>query len=164
MGANVRITHKIPLLEVSLIDRCLSAEVYVLSMKDFDVILEMDWLEVHYAILDCHHKKIVFWKQGEEEFTFQYLKTKSDKFLISTLKAGRMVGKGCVALLACVVINDVANKSIKDVEVVREFEDVFSEDLSDLPPDREIEFSIDLLSGTSPVSMAPYRMAPTELS
>ena len=45
MGADVRITHKIPSLEVSLIDRCLSAEVYVLGMKDFNVILGMDWLE-----------------------------------------------------------------------------------------------------------------------
>ena len=70
MGADVRITHKILSLEVSLINRCLSAEVYVLGMKDFDVILGMDWLEAHYALLDYRHKKIVFRKLGEEEFTF----------------------------------------------------------------------------------------------
>ena len=60
MGVDVRITHQIHSLEVSLIDRCLSAKVYVLDMKDFDVILGMDWLEAHYALLNCRHKKIVF--------------------------------------------------------------------------------------------------------
>jgi hypothetical protein len=47
--------------------------------------------------------------------------------------------------------------------VVKEFPDVFFEDLPGLPPDREIEFSIDLLLGTTPISKAPYRMALVEL-
>ena len=75
-----------------------------------------------------------------------------------------MVEKGCIAFLACVVMDDVVDKSIRDVKVVKEFGDVFPKDLSDLPPDREIEFSIDMLLRTSPVSMAPYKMAPAELS
>ena len=133
MGADVRITHQILSLEVSLIDRCLSAEVYVLGMKDFDVILGIDWLEARYAILDCRHKKIVFQKPGEEEFAFQCPKTKSGKFLISALRADRMVEKGFIAFLTCVVMDDVVNKSIRDVKVVKEFEDVFLKDLSNLP-------------------------------
>ena len=48
--------------------------------------------------------------------------------------------------------------------MVKEFEDVFLEDLSSIPPDREMEFSIDLLPRTSPMSMAPYRMALAELA
>ena len=44
-----------------------------------------------------------------------------------------------------------------------EFPDVFPEDLPGLPPDRETEFSIDILSDTAPISKAPYRMAPVEL-
>jgi len=52
---------------------------------------------------------------------------------------------------------------LEDIPIVREFPDVFPEDLSGLPPDREIEFSIDLLPGSSPISKAPYRMAPVEL-
>ncbi|MCI87091.1 cellular nucleic acid-binding protein, partial [Trifolium medium] len=47
--------------------------------------------------------------------------------------------------------------------VVREFVDVFPEDILDLPPEREVEFSIDIVPGTSPVSMAPYRMSASEL-
>ena len=47
--------------------------------------------------------------------------------------------------------------------MVREFGDVFPKELPGLPPEREIEFSVELLPGTSPISIAPYRMAPTEL-
>ena len=49
------------------------------------------------------------------------------------------------------------------VPVVRECFDVFPNDLPSLPPDREIEFGIDVLPGTAPISKAPYRMAPMEL-
>jgi len=49
------------------------------------------------------------------------------------------------------------------IPVVQDFGDVFPEEVPRLPPNREVEFSIDLVPGTSPVSMAPYRMAPAEL-
>ena len=52
---------------------------------------------------------------------------------------------------------------LDDIPIVREFLDVFPEELPGIPVDREIEFPIDLLPGTSPISKAPYRMAPTEL-
>ena len=146
MGADVRITHRIPSLEVNITKRCSTIEVFVLGMKDFDIILGMDWLETYYALLDCYHKRIMFQKLGEEEFTFQCLKTKSGKFLISALRADWMIKRGCEVFLASVVMNNVVDKSIKDVKVVKEFEDVFSKDLSSLPPDREIELSIDLFA------------------
>ena len=49
-------------------------------------------------------------------------------------------------------------------EVVCEFLDIFSEDLPRLPPVREIEFSIEIMPGTAPISKAPYRMASIELA
>ncbi|KAL8112652.1 hypothetical protein AgCh_020094 [Apium graveolens] len=52
---------------------------------------------------------------------------------------------------------------IEDVSVIRYFPDVFPDELPGLPPDREIEFTIDLAPGTEPVSKAPYRMAPVEM-
>ena len=60
---------------------------------------------------------------------------------------------------------DTRKEALKldDIPVVREFSDVFPKDLLGIPIDREIEFSIDLLPGTSPISKAPYRMALTEL-
>ena len=47
---------------------------------------------------------------------------------------------------------------------MQEFPDMFPEDVSDMPPEREVEFTIDLVPGTSPISMAPYRMSASELS
>ncbi|KAB2631036.1 S ribonuclease [Pyrus ussuriensis x Pyrus communis] len=52
---------------------------------------------------------------------------------------------------------------VEDVRVVRHFPDVFPEDLPGLPPDRDVEFTIELLPGTNPISLTPYRMAPAEL-
>ena len=49
------------------------------------------------------------------------------------------------------------------IPIVQDFGDVFPEEVPGLPPSREVEFSIDLVPGTSLVSMAPYRMAPAEL-
>ncbi|MCI66659.1 cellular nucleic acid-binding protein, partial [Trifolium medium] len=49
------------------------------------------------------------------------------------------------------------------LSVVCEFPDVFPDDISDLPPKREVEFSIDVIPGTSPISMAPYLMSAAEL-
>ena len=53
---------------------------------------------------------------------------------------------------------------VKNVSVVCKFPDVFPEELPGLPPEREIEFYIDVVTGTNPISMPPYRMAPTELN
>ena len=47
--------------------------------------------------------------------------------------------------------------------VVSEFLEVFPEDVCELPPEREVEFAIDLVPGASPISIAPYRMSPVEL-
>nr|GFC64429.1 hypothetical protein [Tanacetum cinerariifolium] len=52
---------------------------------------------------------------------------------------------------------------LKDIPVVREFPDVFLEDLSGLPPSRKVEFRIDLIHGAMPVAKSPYRLAPTEM-
>nr|KYP56886.1 Transposon Ty3-G Gag-Pol polyprotein [Cajanus cajan] len=55
-------------------------------------------------------------------------------------------------------------KLLNSIEVVRDFPEVFSDDIPGLPPKRELEFSIDLIQGAGPVSISPYRMAPAELS
>ena len=74
-----------------------------------------------------------------------------------------MMKKGCKGYLATVRDTQQGELKLEDIPIVREFLDVFPEDLSGLPPDREIEFSIDLLPGSSLISKAPYRMALAEL-
>ncbi|KAL2471375.1 RNA-directed DNA polymerase [Abeliophyllum distichum] len=53
--------------------------------------------------------------------------------------------------------------SLDNVPVVREYVDVFSDDLLSVPPNRQVEFTIDLIPGATPISKAQYRMAPKEL-
>ena len=83
--------------------------------------------------------------------------------MVSALTARRMMRKGCEAFLAYVIDTKKEGQKLDSLPLVNEFVDVFPEDLPRLPPDREIGFSIDLQPGTTPISQAPYRMAPTKL-
>ena len=74
-----------------------------------------------------------------------------------------MLRRGCRGYLAVVRNVEAETGAVKNVPVVCEFPDVFPEELPGLPPEREIEFCIDVISGTDPISMPPYRMAPVEL-
>ncbi|KAM6597853.1 hypothetical protein CsatA_008377 [Cannabis sativa] len=83
---------------------------------------------------------------------------------ISALKARDLLRDGCIGFLAVVV--DSSKPVLlgpEEVNVVKEFLDVFPEELPGLPPQREIDFIIDLIPEAEPVSKAPYRMAPAEL-
>ena len=79
------------------------------------------------------------------------------------MRAKKLLNKGCQWYLAHVVLNDTTPSSLEEVRVVRHFPDVFPDDLPGLPPDRDVEFTINLLPGTDPISLTPYRMAPAEL-
>ena len=83
--------------------------------------------------------------------------------VISTLRAKHLLRKGCQGYLAHVVDTRKEVSKLDDMHIVKEFPNVFPENLPGIPIDREIEFSIYLLLGTSPILKAPYRMAPTEL-
>ena len=83
--------------------------------------------------------------------------------MILALEAKRLLHKGCEAYLAHVIDKSSLEVTIESVSVVCEFSDVFPDDLLGLPPDRELEFEIELWPGSAPASIRPYRMAPTEL-
>ena len=83
--------------------------------------------------------------------------------MISAITAKRLLRKGCQAYLAHVIDTKLEGPKLENIPIVSEFPDVFLEELPGLPPDREIEFSIELQPGTPPLSQAPYRMAPAEL-
>ncbi len=71
--------------------------------------------------------------------------------------------KGCEAYLAHVVDTRQGKLNLSDIPTVRDFSEVFPEELPSLPPEREVEFAIEIMLGTAPISIAPYRMAPAEL-
>ena len=148
---------------IQIEDKEMLADLILMDMYDYDVILGMDWLAAYHASVDCFRKELVFWPLGEPEFRFKGSRMHALPRVISTFRAKHLLWKGCQGYLAHVV--DIRKEVLKldDIPVVREFPDVFPEDVPGIPIDREIEFSIDLLPGTSPNLKAPYRMAPTEL-
>ena len=74
-----------------------------------------------------------------------------------------MFRKGCQGYLAYVVETVKEGTLVDEIPVVREFPDVFLDDIVGLPPEREVEFTIDLIPGIEPISIPPCRMALLEL-
>jgi hypothetical protein len=117
------------------------ADLVVLKSKGIDVILGMDWLSQHYGLISC-----------------------TDKVVHLTNLEGVQVTCHTRGHRPDIMIFSMEAKSIEDVPVVREYSDVFLEELPGMPPDRDIEFVIDLIPGTSPIAKRPYRMATPELA
>ena len=83
--------------------------------------------------------------------------------VISFIRAQRLVETWCLSYLVFIRDTSVEPPPMESVPMVQEFPDVFPSDLPGVPPDRDIDFAIDLEPGTKPISIPPYRMAPTEL-
>ena len=82
---------------------------------------------------------------------------------MTTMRASKMLRKSYQGYLAYAIeVRNIGNR-LEDISVVREFLDVFPKDLPSIPPDREIDFQIELAPGTKPISKAPYKMAHPEL-
>ena len=126
-------------------DRELYADLIVLTMNDYDIILGMDWLSKYCATIDCQKKIVTLQSPREEPFIFDGI-MKSFKFpLISVLKAQHLLEAGCEGYLVSVMsIEEQHHPILSEVPVVQEYSKVFRDDLPGLPPDCEIEFVIDL--------------------
>jgi hypothetical protein len=114
----------------------------VLKGQDIDVNLGMDWLAQHKAILNTDLRTIRL-SYGQEEVLLS----------IPVATTAKPIGRVYEAIIL----------EIQDIPVVCEFSDVFPEDLPGLPPERDVEFVIELKPGTAPVSRRSYRMPPNEL-
>ncbi|XP_039115261.1 uncharacterized protein LOC120250502 [Dioscorea cayenensis subsp. rotundata] len=134
-----------------------------LEMRDFDAILGMDWLNRHKASIDCFRKEVTLQTSLGLSIVFKGERKVLSRCVISSVEARKLVRKGCEVYLAHIIDTIIAGPNLRDVAIVQEFEDVFFEELPGLPPDREFEFVIDLLPGTAPNSIPPYRMAPQYL-
>ena len=134
-----------------------------LAIHDFDMILGMDWLSSYHASIDCFKKKVVFQMPNETEFRFQGERDVVPTCLISAIEARKLLQKGCAGYLAYVIDTTKPESKLLNIHVVQDFVDVFPDELPGIVLDREVEFSIELLPGTTPISITPYRMAPLEL-
>ena len=83
--------------------------------------------------------------------------------MILVVHASRLIRSGYQAYLAHVIDTSISEVKLPNVPIVREFPDVFPTDLPGLPPERDTEFNIELLPGTTHISISSYRMAPLEL-
>ena len=140
-----------------------SGDLIELSFKEFDVILGMDWLSRHRAIVDCRMKRVTLRTLNENEVSCISERSNHLSNVISAATARTMVQKGCEAYLAYVIDTVKARPSVSDIATVSDFPDLFQEELPGLTPHREIEFAIDVVPGATPASITPYSMDPLEL-
>ncbi|KAL5835344.1 hypothetical protein ACOSQ4_014841 [Xanthoceras sorbifolium] len=134
-----------------------------LSFHEFDVILGMDWLSRHKVVIDCNLERVTLRTADSVEITMVGERRDFLSNVISATTACKLIRKGYEAYLAQVVDSRKIPSTIQNIPTVCDFADVFPEELPSLPPQREVEFVIDVVPDTSPVSIAPYRMAPAEL-
>nr|CAD1842393.1 unnamed protein product [Ananas comosus var. bracteatus] len=128
------------------------------KLGEFDVVLGMDWLIKYFATIDCKNRTVTFREPGKAEVVYRGCQSSLFAMTISSSRARQLISRGCVAYLATVVLRDDVDASmIEDIPVVREFGDVFPAELLGMPPDREIEFVVDLVPRTTPISKAPYK-------
>ncbi|GKE75477.1 putative reverse transcriptase domain-containing protein [Tanacetum coccineum] len=155
---------------LNLLNHPFNIDLMPVELGSFDVIIGMDWLAKYHAIIVCA-EKIVRIPFGDEILIVRG-DGSSNKHgtrlnIISCTKAQEYLTKGCHVFLANITATKDKDKSkgkrLKDVPVVQEFPEVFPEDLSGIPPTRQVEFRIDLVPGATPVARAPYRLAPSEM-
>ncbi|KAL5554939.1 hypothetical protein UlMin_037175 [Ulmus minor] len=133
------------------------ADLVLIKTYDYDVILGMDFLGKYNSLIECRRRRVIFHPYEEQKFEFVGDSRKQPKAVISSMRAKKLLASGCMGYLATVINKSVEAKgNVEDVPIVRDFVDVFPEELPGLPPDREIQFEIELLPGTAPISKAPY--------
>lgn len=114
-----------------------------------------------WAMVDRYSKEVTFDIPDQRRVVFKG--TKSFPELVYGLRAERLLQKGGLDYLAYVIIDQENGLKLGDISIVRDFGDVFPNDLPGLPPKREIEFAEELIEGNKPIAMEPYQMAPIEL-
>jgi hypothetical protein len=117
-----------------------------MGTQGLDVILGMNWLHRNKATVSCDKRTVKLVSPfGKEVVTKLYL---------SELEEG-----------AChhLSVDDKEANSIEDIRILLEFPDVFPEDLPGMPPERKVEFSIELIPCTAPISKRAYRVCRPEL-
>jgi hypothetical protein len=119
----------------------------VLESKGIDVILGIDWLSKHMVLINCAKKSVKLTTPKGKEMEFVAEPVVTTKGVANRAK-----------------VNQLDASQWSEVSVVNEFPIVFPEELPGMPPDRDIEFVIELNPGTTPIYKTPYRMTTLELA
>ena len=145
--------------ELEISRTLLTVDLRIMDMSKFDVILGMDWLTAYRVLIDCERRRVTAYTQDGTRVVFQ-----GDKHDIfpQTMYESRFHGH-LAGWLASLSLEDEVRPDLDLPRVVCEYEDVFLDEQLRLPPQRVVDFGIELHPGTSPISMNPHRMTPVEL-
>ncbi|GJZ49284.1 putative nucleotidyltransferase, ribonuclease H [Tanacetum coccineum] len=150
-------------VEIEIDDSVFKIDLIPIVLGAFHIMIGMDWLDKYNANILCSQKLVrVVNPQGREIIIYGD-KRKGEFKLCSMMKARKYLSRGCQAYMAHVIDTNFEKKSAKDVPVVNEFLDVFPKDLPGIPPERQVEFRIDLIPGATPIAKTLYRLAPSEM-
>ncbi|GJS84472.1 putative reverse transcriptase domain-containing protein [Tanacetum coccineum] len=147
---------------LNLLNHSFLIDLMVIELGSFDVIIGMDWLSRYDAAILCGKKKVRIPLEGKT-LVIEGDRNNSRLKIVSCIKAQKYIEKGCELFLAQVTEQESKEKRLEDVPVIRDFPEVFPDELPGLPPPRQVEFRIDLIPGAAPVARAPYRLAPSEM-
>ncbi|GJS59194.1 putative reverse transcriptase domain-containing protein [Tanacetum coccineum] len=155
---------------LNILNHPFNIDLMPIELGSFDAIIGMDWLEKYQAIIMCA-EKIVRIPWGNETLIVHGDGSnqgyKACLHIISYTKTQEYMLKGCPVFLENINTKETEDKSekkrLEDVPIVQDFPNVFPEDLSGLPPTRQVEFQIDLIPGATPVARAPYRLTPSKM-
>ena len=129
------------------------ADLFLFDMTEFDIIFGMDWMSRHRGMIDTYKKKIYFRLRGRRRCSFQGTSRDRGSLLVGYQHIQRYIDSGAEVFMAVLVSSEPSTRAISDISIVREFPDVFPDELPSLLPKREVEFGIELVSGTEPISI-----------
>ncbi|GKE41598.1 putative reverse transcriptase domain-containing protein [Tanacetum coccineum] len=145
-----------------LLNQPFEIDLMPIKLSSFDVVIGMDWLSKYHARIICD-EKVVHIPINGKILIIRGDRSKTRLSLISCIKTERYISRGYQVFVAQVMEKKSNEKRLEDILVVREFSEVFPEDLPGLPPVHQVEFQIDLMPGAAPVTRAPYRLASLEM-
>ncbi|XP_054791489.1 uncharacterized protein LOC129297150 [Prosopis cineraria] len=146
-----------------------SVDLICLPMTGIDVIIDMDWLSANSVMLDYNRKMVslpmyMTATTNNEIAQLVSITTSENPKFLSVVQVEKSVKKGRQAFIVSCSIHEVYDRALDKIRVVNEFPEVFADEVSGLSVEREIEFLINLVLGTKPISKAPYRMALIKLN
>ncbi|GJT99969.1 putative reverse transcriptase domain-containing protein [Tanacetum coccineum] len=147
---------------LKLINHLFEIDLMPIELGTFVIVIGMDWLVEHDAVIVCGKKKVHI-PVKNEVLVVKGNEGMSRLKVISCIKARKYVERGSQLFLAHVTEKEPSERLLEDVPVVCEFPEVFPDDLPRLPPPRQVEFRIELMPGAAPVARAPYHLAPSEM-
>ncbi|KAM0001052.1 putative nucleotidyltransferase, Ribonuclease H [Helianthus debilis subsp. tardiflorus] len=149
--------------KLDLVGQVFDIDLLPVTLGSFDMVVGMDWLSKHQAEILCKEKIVRIPLPDGESLSVKGHRSGTMVGIITAMRAQQYLQKGYPAMLVLVTNAQSEERKIEDLPVVREFADVFPEELPGLPPHRQVEFQIDLAPGAAPIARAPYRLAPGEL-